>query len=96
MNNPAAILKTHTPMPWWRECDEHPRPPRGDPAEHAWDDEHFLVGEEGMWTCGKNRAQDRCAVCTPDDADDFAVDSVPWPCQPARDAAVALGVDLEG
>lgn len=68
-----AVLDLHRPMSWHEECMTS-----GDLGRAGWRyaktygwclvraEDHFAVGDDGLWTCSPRRIQDRCVECTPD------------------------------
>lgn len=83
------VLDLHKPMAWYLECS----------CPGKWDDdtgEHFYVGDESFLTCERERADDRCLECTPENCDDDMVMSVQYPCDTVKRVVTAvIGSDLE-
>ncbi|RZS39186.1 hypothetical protein EV193_104402 [Herbihabitans rhizosphaerae] len=81
-----AVLDLHKPSAWYEECTQHTF------EEHEDTSVHLEAGDYDFDGCDDSRAPDRCAECTPANADDDYVPSVLYPCPTVRAIADELGV----
>lgn len=80
-----AVLDVHPALKWYEDCASDEDTAEGCSVPY---DEHFYVGDDGIWTCEASRVQDVCAHCTNDDHER----RVNFPCPTLTAIATALGV----